>query len=118
MEIPHDKMERIENIIQKHEKWEEFLDFKFDLMSKMIKWDYKNTGSKSKPQRAIRYLKYALGRQDTCVTFLFRNWVWHRPEQNWTVYADKRGMALHVPERLTKEEAYQAYLSFKSAVGL
>lgn len=57
-----------------------------------------------------------LGPQDTTVVFRHRNWVWHRPEEGWTLYVDRRGPAFHVRFGMSAEEAWEAFTRFREQV--
>ena len=67
-------------------------------------------------ERYIRFFKDKLGRQDTCVVFRHRNWVWTDPEAGWTLYVDKRGPALHVHRDLTPDKAWEAICAFADRI--
>lgn len=69
-------------------------------------------------QSSIRFFKDKLGRQNTCVVFRHRNWVWTDPEAGWTLYADVRGPALHVHQDLTPEKAWEAVCAFAERIGV
>jgi len=117
--IDHHGLEQISNILQKDRSlWREYLDWKLDNFSLVFDWDVKTTGRKDRATtRAIRFYKEALGRQDTCVVFRHRNWVWSRlKEEGWLLYADRRGPALHVRREATPAEAWEAFQNFRNHI--
>ena len=118
MKIDHNiaAAHRIETILQHHSGWQEFCDWQMENFSRVFDWDVKTTGRKDLAHtRAIRFYKEVFGRQDTCVVFRHRSWVWHRPNAGWTLYVDRRGPALHVSTAST-EKAWAAFQDFHSKV--
>ena len=114
--IPHDQLTRIEN---KMSLWARMAYVKWclDFFERQYRWDVKVTGRKDAIRtRSIRFFKAVLGRQDTTITFRYRNWVWHRPNEGWTLYVDRRGMALQVPLMATPEQAWEAFQKFRSHI--
>lgn len=113
--IPHDNVDRIENILQSHRNWEEFHAWMLNLYRRMQEWDTKDRRDPV-VTRTIRFFKHVLGRQDICVVFRHRNWVWHRPNEGWTLYVDRRGPVLHVRLGMTQDEAWEAFEKFRGHV--
>jgi len=117
--VPHETLTPISNILQRGDSvlLGEYSDWARENSTRVFDWDVRTTGHRDRAtSRAIRFYKTALGRQDICVVFRHRNWVWHRPDEGWTIYVDRRGPSLHVAQGATPEEAYDAFKRFSQHV--
>jgi hypothetical protein len=117
--IDHEAQDQIINILGNGNRlrFKEYVDWWSDNFGRVFDWDVETTGRKDQSHtRSVRFYKEALGRQDTCVTFAHRNYVWTRPEAGWTLYVDRRGPALHVLGRMTPAEAWEAFTDFRSRI--
>ena len=118
--IDHHGLDRIEMVLQLGNKNHEqvYRNWLTNHFQRVFEWDVATTGRKDRATtRSIRFYKEALGRQDTCVTFRHRNWVWARlQEEDWLLYADRRGPSLHVRSGSTPAEAFKAFQNFRNHI--
>lgn len=115
MKIDHDQLDVLWNQIS-DEKYYEFTKWHSNFYHKQYEWDNLKGNAKSVNTRSIRFFKQVFGRQDLCATFLRRNWIWHRPDEGWTLYCDNRGMKLHVKKGLSSDEAFKAFCKFREHI--
>jgi len=118
--IDHHAVDQIINILGRLDdraRYDEYANWWMSNYTRVSEWDVAETSRKDlATTRSIRFYKAALGRQDTCVTFVHRCWVWHRPDAGWTLYADRRGPALHVRRGMTPEQAWDAFANFRDCI--
>ena len=109
--IPHDKLQVLSNILMESTYHSDaYLNWWTGTHHAAFIWALGATG-KRQPASVLFY-KEALGRQDTTIVFLYRCYVWHRPEEGWTLYVDKRGPKLHVTRGMSLTEAWEAFQRF------
>jgi hypothetical protein len=118
VQIDHNNVDQITNVLQTDRaRWQEYLDWMLANFSRVFEWDVVQTGRRDATRtRSIRFYRAALGRQDTCIVFRHRNWVWHRPDAGWTLYVDRRGPALHVRRGMSPSEAWDAFVDFRNQI--
>lgn len=64
----------------------------------------------------VKTLKQLLGRQKTTWNGWVRHWVWE--DENWRVFASKRGVFFEVRVGLTRDESWRAFEDFMRKIGL
>ncbi|MDB4278267.1 hypothetical protein N9917_01555 [Deltaproteobacteria bacterium] len=117
--IDHEAQDQIINILGNGNRlrFKEYADWWTENFSRVFEWDVETTGRKDMATtRAVRFYKEALGKQDCCVTFSHRNWVWTNPKAGWTLYCDRRGPALHVRRGMSPSEAWEAFTDFRGRI--
>jgi hypothetical protein len=108
--IDHSKVDRPENI------WGESPDYP-RYGNPFYKWWtdlYRGRWERGDKRPSYEFFQSILGFQNTTVMFTYRCRVWHRPDEGWTLYVDKRGPHFHVRAGMTPEEAWEAFEKFKS----
>jgi len=103
--IDHESLTRIENVLRG--------EHLVHTLTWWTDWHYRVwTSGDHRPSYKI--FQDVLGRQQTTVTFRHRNRVWQNLAEGWTLYVDKRGPALHVPNTATEEQAWAAFEAFRA----
>lgn len=115
-----DGMSKLPNQIN-HEEWDRPTNIWREEIQPFIDWwsdVYYEEAYKRKipPRQHKKFFQKILGKQTTVVQFRYRCWMWHRQEEGWALYVDKRGPAFHVRSGVSPDEAWQAFLSFKAEV--
>jgi hypothetical protein len=64
----------------------------------------------------VAFFKRLLGPQTTTATFSHRNWIWHRPDEDWLLYVSRRGPVLEVHRDLDADGAWRAFERFRDRV--